>query len=208
MTTHTSAVGQTVQNPFPPLTISDIIWTVTRSLPDTSAPKTRITGRKPFYTPNHLTRHVQIVHQKEKAFICEHCGMSFSCRDNLYVHKSQKHRNPSEILKKIKKKIVEVQEFICDHCGKIFYSNAGLVKHQQLKHEVQELGEFNCDLCESKYDREIYLKVHLWKKHNVSKDGYKLRSKVTWKDTQCKVTGCRTIYTDKPLKKIYNIFNE
>ncbi|CAG5117294.1 unnamed protein product [Candidula unifasciata] len=72
---------------------------------------------------------------------------------------------------------VKSEAFECSDCNRFYRTHAGYVKHFRMGtcskrdgFEDGRTGEFNCDLCESRFSTEGYLKLHRYKVHENPKD--------------------------------------
>lgn len=72
---------------------------------------------------------------------------------------------------------VKSEAFECSDCNRFYRTRAGYVKHFRMgtcsKRDTFEngcIGEFNCDLCDSRFTSEAYLKLHRYKVHENPRD--------------------------------------
>uniref|UniRef100_A0A336LDQ3 CSON009626 protein n=1 Tax=Culicoides sonorensis TaxID=179676 RepID=A0A336LDQ3_CULSO len=81
---------------------------------------------------------------KEKFFICEICGRSYSSYPAYYIHK--KNHEPAN--------------FECNNCGKKFHRKTILKKHLLTQHMQSETPEFSCTLCDKHFYNTYSLLSH------------------------------------------------
>ncbi|CAG7631156.1 unnamed protein product [Allacma fusca] len=144
---------------------------------------------KGFITKKDLQDHMNDTHDRDKSsrFQCDLCPASFSGRRSLRLHLHKVHPdskrcdlcsrafvNQDELdLHSVIE--VETKTNSCSECSLSFQSKCILNQHFLSSHENrnpgrfqtvgkaginEEYGEFNCMLCESKYDRKSYLHCH------------------------------------------------
>lgn len=122
-----------------------------------------------------------------KNWICKKCGDVFDAKIALNEHKYSKHRNPNKTYKFPQNyHRNECGEFVCDFCGKgfatrgrvnghirshtdekalcnmcgkSFSSRNNLSKHHKTVHLKEK--NFQCHVCENRYDSSYRLKIHL-----------------------------------------------
>ncbi len=101
-------------------------------------------------TKKHINQ-IHIPEDKQRKFICEHCGHCCYSREQLYCHKKVHHRN---------------LRFYCDQCDYITNLHGNLKKHRQKVHE-KELVERKhlCDQCSYRSYSSTLLKRHILSQH-------------------------------------------
>jgi len=84
-----------------------------------------------------VSDHVNVVHRKEKNYICELCSKAFPYRKSLRNHMDIKHNlNKNETI-------------LCPKCGDIFTSRVKLAIHVQSKHKLK-IQKHQCRYCDFK----------------------------------------------------------
>lgn len=84
-----------------------------------------------------VTDHVNVVHKKEKNYICELCSKAFPYRKSLRNHMDIKH----DMNKK--------ETILCPKCGDIFSSKIKLQIHVSSKHKIK-VQKYVCKFCDFK----------------------------------------------------------
>ena len=102
-----------------------------------------------------LKKHVKTVHEKIKAFKCDHCGKCFATKQNMKVHIENVH--------------LDASNSTCDQCGKMFKTVSYLEKHVKMVHEIQDLASYKCDQCSKTFGTSSNLKRHIKTTHEMPK---------------------------------------
>ena len=68
-----------------------------------------------FSVTKYLERHISVVHEGQKGYVCDSCGRVTSSNFNLKKHIKTFHQNE--------------KKFVCDICGKIFPTLFNLKRH-------------------------------------------------------------------------------
>ena len=84
------------------------------------------------FRPNHLKRHVTLVHEGVKDHKCEMCGKAFSMKVNMERHISQVHEGK--------------KDHTCEYCGLAFATKAQVQSHRRNVHEDRPKNEI-CHHC-------------------------------------------------------------
>lgn len=84
-----------------------------------------------FGNKGNLTKHIQVVHDKERPYPCQSCDMAFGKRSNLVKHIQLVHKR--------------VRPFACTQCDATFGQRSNLAAHMRTVHERQR--PFPCELC-------------------------------------------------------------
>eukprot|EP00088_Acartia_fossae_P048134 TRINITY_DN5243_c0_g1_i1.p1 TRINITY_DN5243_c0_g1~~TRINITY_DN5243_c0_g1_i1.p1 ORF type:complete len:541 (-),score=41.31 TRINITY_DN5243_c0_g1_i1:320-1942(-) len=88
-----------------------------------------------------------MVHEGNKPYACEKCGLKHVNRSNLNKHMRLSH--PDD------------KPFSCDKCGKSFKETEFLAKHIKKKHEFKLGKQLPCELCEMTFPTKTELQSHL-----------------------------------------------
>ena len=97
-----------------------------------------------------LYRHIRVVHQDVRPFVCE-CKKRFATREQLTRHTSSKHSSE--------------KPYQCERgCNKAFASYSARAYHHQAVHDAIK---YVCPIfgCGKRFSSKMYLKSHLLKPH-------------------------------------------
>nr|XP_027228247.1 oocyte zinc finger protein XlCOF6-like [Penaeus vannamei] len=125
---------------------------------------------KSFIAYSHRVEHM-LTHTKEKEFKCEICGIHMSTRSNLTRHKQQHTKecicsicNRKLCSKTSLKDHMKIHNndkpHHCQYCGKSFTRFQHRRVHEKL-HKVEELGAFQCNVCEKRFVVRSRLARHM-----------------------------------------------
>ena len=113
-----------------------------------------------FAHPHNLKKHIQAVHCNDKQFACDVCGLKWSNKCNLTIHK--------------KSHIVD-RQFDCLACGKIFKNSRELLWHKKetqhyapVKKYVKEVRRKKCDICGTIVNNiKLHMRTHTGEKQYI-----------------------------------------
>ena len=116
--------------------------------------------KKVFANITHLKRHLPS-HTGEKRFHCDLCGLKFSRKDNLLIHK----RTRCIVLRTALEggEIGHEDDITCSECGKTFLRGTDYKRHM-MSHTG--LKPYNCDVCGKGFIQKSRFKTHV-DSHNV-----------------------------------------
>ncbi|XP_039278934.1 histone-lysine N-methyltransferase MECOM-like isoform X3 [Nilaparvata lugens] len=119
---------------------------------------------KTFNDINRLEVHlVSTHHYKADQFRCDHCPVSFGCRQSLSRHLTLQHgeqrkyscencakifSDPSNLQRHIRTHHVGARSHACQECGKTFATSSGLKQHT---HIHSSFKPFRCEVCMKSY---------------------------------------------------------
>jgi len=117
--------------------------------------------KKVFANITHLKRHLPS-HTGEKRFHCDLCGLKFSRKDNLLIHK----RTRCIVLRTALdgSDIVHEEDITCSECGKTFLRGTDYKRHM-MNHTG--LKPYNCDVCGKGFIQKSRFKTHV-ESHNIT----------------------------------------
>ena len=90
-------------------------------------------------------KHVKIINEKIKSYICKSCEKSFGKQSDLEKHVKTVHEN--------------IKAYKCDSCDKSFGVKGSLKGH--LKTVFGKRNDFSCDVCSKKLSSNFILKRHI-----------------------------------------------
>ena len=90
--------------------------------------------------------HLKSVHEKKKPLKCSICNTSFSSKQNLKKHISEKHEGKKEY-------------YECNICLKTYGERFRLKEHVLKIHEGKKL--FNCQDCNTSFKTKYCLNTHI-----------------------------------------------
>jgi len=115
--------------------------------------------KKVFSNITHLKRHLPS-HTGEKPFHCQLCGLRFSRKDNLLIHK----RTRCVVLRTaMDGDVVHEDDITCDECGKTFVKGNDFKRHMMSHTGVKP---YNCDVCGKGFIQKSRFKSHV-QSHNI-----------------------------------------
>ena len=130
-----------------------------------------------FNTALRLKRHIKLVHDKFKAYICDTCGKAFQSKGNLNMHikihtEEKQHEchlcgkkflRPHHLQGHIEKTHMGVRRYPCPKCDKKYKNASSLNQHDRIFH--LGIKENKCHLCGNAYGQRVELKLHLARHH-------------------------------------------
>ncbi|XP_018394258.1 PREDICTED: zinc finger protein 91 [Cyphomyrmex costatus] len=119
------------------------------------------TCNKEFKYISALRRH-EIIHNGEKPFECEYCGIRISQKNNLRRHIVRKHFNEERYKSNEHLNAPDEVSYKCKTCNKEFNNNSALCRH-----EIIHNGEkpFECGHCGIRFSQKCNLQRHVVAKH-------------------------------------------
>ena len=119
---------------------------------------------KTFPYASGLKQHVDLVHLKQKSFVCEQCGKGFYTRIQFNEHQALPNCNFMSSTDVI---------FNCDKCQDTFDTLKGFIRHYQVMHgdfppnlpKDSTLHTLKCDECPKIFLKQCTLKSHKKKVH-------------------------------------------
>ena len=109
-------------------------------------------------TSKSMKRHIQLLHENERPYTCDLCGLSFVLKTTWKAHINQKCKNRIE---RNNKRITVKGK--CPVCKEVFESNALKIKHVTEKHPERKI--YDCLFCETKFVSLNAFHLHLSQKH-------------------------------------------
>ena len=108
-------------------------------------------------TKEHLSRHIKLVHQKERAFLCQEidCGRKFSQKRVLRDHMCSAHGVG--------------EPFKCSICSKVFGSMGILSRHIKIVHQKEKAFICQEPGCGKKFGQKPALQDHMRSAHGAAK---------------------------------------
>lgn len=100
-----------------------------------------------------LQRHVKVVHEKKKTFVCATCGKAFGHSGHLNRHE-RSHRGE--------------RRFKCAQCGYDFHQRSHLVSHVEHIHSSSRNRQHECALCKLRVATVSELRRHLRTVHDLA----------------------------------------
>uniref|UniRef100_A0A3B3DWB7 Zinc finger protein 276 n=1 Tax=Oryzias melastigma TaxID=30732 RepID=A0A3B3DWB7_ORYME len=100
---------------------------------------------KVFMIDRYLQRHMKLIHTEERNYICDQCGQTFKQRKHLSVHQ-MRHSGAKPLQ--------------CEVCGFQCRQRASL-KYHMTKHKAEADLEFECLMCQKRFEKAHNLNVHM-----------------------------------------------
>ena len=103
-------------------------------------------------------KHEATVHENNGKYICDICGKTYSNKNALGYHLSNKH-NDGHGEKKPS----------CELCCKTFTTDASLNRHIEIAHKGPDnQSNYECDECGEKFSRKDNLRNHVKEQHKMN----------------------------------------
>ncbi|KAG5679410.1 hypothetical protein PVAND_008977 [Polypedilum vanderplanki] len=137
---------------------------------ETQFPCTEMNCNLVFNLKGNLKKHIKQVHDQERPFQCDICGISLKTKNHLVNH-LKIHENPKKcpicsiILPNIDAHIKRHKQvkstFTCSQCNRECATKQALNEHIQRIHERKPLGKFySCSVCDENFIRNSDLRRH------------------------------------------------
>jgi hypothetical protein len=133
---------------------------------------------KAFARKDHLMKHIQGVHFKERKYICQHCSKGYTSQGAMLQHVGKAHLEKNFECHKCSRKFatnvrlqIHIQEttsaensFVCQVCEERFSSAASLFEHSGKSHKMKA---WKCETCGGGFRGKYILHAHMKKMHNL-----------------------------------------
>ena len=133
---------------------------------------------KTFARNDHMQKHIQGVHLKERKYICQHCNKGYTSHGAMLQHIGKSHLEKNFSCQKCSRKFatnvrlqIHIQEtslqqnkFVCEICTERFPTESALSEHSVKTHKIKS---WQCDLCKHFYKGKYILQAHLKKMHGM-----------------------------------------
>ncbi len=133
---------------------------------------------KTFARNDHMQKHIQGVHLKERKYICQHCNKGYTSHGAMLQHIGKSHLEKNFSCQKCSRKFatnvrlqIHIQEtsleentFVCEICTERFPTESALSEHSGKTHKIKS---WQCEICNHFYKGKYILQAHLKKMHGM-----------------------------------------